>query len=99
MTLFRSVLRVACRDLAGGVSVEDVGRELSYLAEGALRAATSSLEEEHPAPAGARFCVIRMGKLGGEELNYASDLDVLLDRKSTRLNSSHYCASRMPSSA
>src|SRR3546814_6919341 len=26
-------------------------------------------------------------------------LSVLLDRKSTRLNSSHYCASRMPSSA
>ncbi|MGH2728455.1 MAG: bifunctional [glutamine synthetase] adenylyltransferase/[glutamine synthetase]-adenylyl-L-tyrosine phosphorylase, partial [Actinomycetota bacterium] len=73
----REVLRVACRDLAGGVSVEDVGRELTYLAEGALKAATSSLEEEHPAPAGARFGVIGMGKLGGEELNYASDLDVM----------------------
>src|SRR3546814_6536628 len=28
-----------------------------------------------------------------------SALDPLADRKSTRLNSSHYCASRMPSSA
>ncbi|MGH2784844.1 MAG: bifunctional [glutamine synthetase] adenylyltransferase/[glutamine synthetase]-adenylyl-L-tyrosine phosphorylase [Actinomycetota bacterium] len=73
----REVLRVACRDLAGGASVEDVGRELAYLAEGALRAALSSLEEEHPPPSGARFAVIGMGKLGGEELNYASDLDVM----------------------
>jgi len=73
----RELLRVACRDLAGGVSVEEVGRELTYLAEGALRAALMSLEEELPAPAGARFCVIGMGKLGGEELNYSSDIDVM----------------------
>ncbi|MGH2794028.1 MAG: bifunctional [glutamine synthetase] adenylyltransferase/[glutamine synthetase]-adenylyl-L-tyrosine phosphorylase [Actinomycetota bacterium] len=73
----REVLRVACRDLAGGASVEDVGRELAYLAEGALRAALSSLEEEHAPPTGARFAVIGLGKLGGEELNYASDLDVM----------------------
>src|SRR3546814_7522468 len=32
------------------------------------------------------------GREGGQEV-------VLLDRKSTRLHSSHYCASRMPSSA
>jgi glutamate-ammonia-ligase adenylyltransferase len=73
----RELLRVACRDLAGGVSVEEVGRELSFLAEAALRAALVSLEEEHPASAGARFCVMGMGKLGGEELNYASDIDVM----------------------
>jgi glutamate-ammonia-ligase adenylyltransferase len=73
----RELLRVACRDLAGGTPVEEVGREMSYLAEGAVRAAVVSLEEEHPAPAGARFAVIGMGKLGGEELNYASDIDVM----------------------
>jgi glutamate-ammonia-ligase adenylyltransferase len=73
----RELLRVACRDLAGGVSVEEVGRELSFLAEAALRAALVSLEEEHAPPAGARFSVIGMGKLGGEELNYASDIDVM----------------------
>jgi [glutamine synthetase] adenylyltransferase / [glutamine synthetase]-adenylyl-L-tyrosine phosphorylase len=73
----RELLRVACRDLEGGASVEEVGRELSYLAEGALRAALASLSEEFPAPPGARFCVIGMGKLGGEELNYSSDIDVM----------------------
>ena len=73
----RAVLRIASRDLAGGANVEEVGREQSWLAESAVRAALDSLALENPAPAGARFTVIGMGKLGGEELNYASDLDVM----------------------
>ncbi|MGZ4139237.1 MAG: DUF294 nucleotidyltransferase-like domain-containing protein, partial [Actinomycetota bacterium] len=73
----RELLRIACRDLAGGASVEEVGRELAALAEAAVRAAVASLIAEHPAPSGARFGVIGMGKLGGEELNYASDIDVI----------------------
>jgi glutamate-ammonia-ligase adenylyltransferase len=73
----RAVLRIACRDLAGGAGVEEVGRELASLAEAAVRAALASLISEHPAPEGARFAVIGMGKLGGEELNYASDIDVM----------------------
>jgi len=73
----RAVLRIACRDLAGGATVEEVGRELTFLAEGAVRSALASLEDEHQAPHDSRFCVIGMGKLGGEELNYSSDLDVI----------------------
>jgi [glutamine synthetase] adenylyltransferase / [glutamine synthetase]-adenylyl-L-tyrosine phosphorylase len=73
----RELLRIACRDLAGAAPPEEVGRELSWLAEGALEAAVDSLIEENPGPPGARFTVIAMGKLGGEELNYASDLDVI----------------------
>ncbi len=71
------VLRLACRDLAGAASPEEIGRELSWLAEGAVRAALTSLFVEHPPPPGARFTVIAMGKLGAEELSYSSDLDVL----------------------
>ena len=73
----RELLRIACRDLAGGVSVEDVGRELASLAEAAVRAALLSLIADRPSPQSARFAVIGMGKLGGEELNYASDIDVI----------------------
>lgn len=71
------VLRLACRDLAGAAPAEEVGRELAWLAEGAVRAALASLYIEHPPVPGARFSVIAMGRLGGEELNYSSDLDVL----------------------
>jgi len=71
------VLRLASRDLAGAASPDEVGKELSYLAEGAVSAALASLLGEFPSVAGARFCIIGMGKLGGEELNYASDIDVV----------------------
>lgn len=73
----RELLRIACRDLAAGAAVEEVGSELAHLAEAVLRAALGALVVEDPAPAGARFCVIGMGKLGGEELNYASDIDLM----------------------
>jgi [glutamine synthetase] adenylyltransferase / [glutamine synthetase]-adenylyl-L-tyrosine phosphorylase len=73
----REILRIACRDLAGMAPVEEIGRELTHLGGGALVAAVASLHEEYPPPGDARFCVIGMGKLGGEELNYPSDLDVL----------------------
>src|SRR3546814_4755861 len=46
---------------------------------------------------------VKGGRVGGEAAGHiavADDLDaVTLDRKSTRLNSSHSCASRMPSSS
>src|SRR3546814_9989523 len=46
----------------------------------------------------------RLGHVQGDDFSarFACKADTLvgsLDRKSTRLNSSHYCASRMPSSA
>lgn len=71
------LVRLACRDLAGGASVDEVGRELAALAEGVVRSALASLLVENPAPYDARFCIIGMGKLGGEELNYSSDIDVI----------------------
>lgn len=73
----RGMLRIACRDLAGATQVEEIGRELSYLAEGAVRAGLDSVLHEHPGPQGARFLVVGMGKFGGEELAYGSDLDVM----------------------
>ena len=70
----RELLRIALRDLLGFADLPAVGRELAALAEGCLRAALG--------PAGAdgedlRIVVIGMGKLGGRELNYSSDVDVL----------------------
>jgi glutamate-ammonia-ligase adenylyltransferase len=73
----RELLRIAGRDLAGLAPVEEVARELSWLAEAAVGAALESLIAEQPAPRDGAFAVIGMGKLGGEELNYASDIDLL----------------------
>lgn len=68
----RELARIAVRDLSGQADVAAVGRELSGLAEACLEAAVALV-----VPEGIRFAVIGMGKLGGRELGYPSDLDVL----------------------
>jgi glutamate-ammonia-ligase adenylyltransferase len=67
----RELLRVAARDLLGVADLPTVGRELAALAQVALRAALDLVRPTLP------FAVVAMGKLGGRELNYASDIDVL----------------------
>ncbi|MEJ2655158.1 MAG: bifunctional [glutamate--ammonia ligase]-adenylyl-L-tyrosine phosphorylase/[glutamate--ammonia-ligase] adenylyltransferase [Acidihalobacter sp.] len=78
--------RIAWRDLAGEAGVDEVLAELSWLAEvcieRALRFAETQLEERHGAPRTAdgqrmRFCVLGLGKLGGGELNFSSDVDLI----------------------
>ena len=62
----RELLRIALVDLAG---TEDVGPALGDLADACISAAI-----EDP---GFPFAVIGMGKLGGRELGYSSDIDVM----------------------
>jgi glutamate-ammonia-ligase adenylyltransferase len=66
----RAMLRVAARDL-DGASLEDVVEEISRVAEACLEAACRLVTEE------TRIAVIGLGKLGGSELNYASDVDLI----------------------
>ena len=76
----RETLRIGVRDLAGLATVEETTLELSNLADVCLHAvceiATEKLRREFKAPV-VRFAVIGLGKLGGQELNYSSDVDVL----------------------
>ncbi len=82
----RETLRIGTRDLIGRATVEETTLELSNLADVCLQAvfeiALGSLRATHKlkgdaAVAVARFAVIGMGKLGGQELNYSSDVDVI----------------------
>ena len=73
----REVARVAIRDLGGLTDVVGVAGELSALAESFLQAAVEHVVELSGNP-DLRLAVIGMGKLGGSELGYASDLDILL---------------------
>jgi glutamate-ammonia-ligase adenylyltransferase len=74
----RCLLALAARDLSGEVAVEDVAGELADLAAAALGAglavALAGVPETAP---GCRLAVIGMGKAGGRELNYVSDVDVI----------------------
>ncbi len=77
-TLARSkrleMLRIAARDLLGMDALDDVGRALADMAAGVLGAALSLSKSPTD---DTDFAVIGMGKLGGRELNYASDVDVM----------------------
>ena len=82
----REILRIAYGDIVRQQSVRTVTAQISYVAdavlEAALQAAWRKLVEKRGVPRGphgqpARFVVVAMGKLGGVELNYSSDVDLL----------------------
>lgn len=85
------VFRMLVRDAQGLLSVRDVGDELSSLADSVLALALPWCWEALPTrlceaaraqgrtaqSLDERFCVIAYGKLGGKELGYGSDLDLV----------------------
>lgn len=73
------VFRTLARDVEGRLTVEQVADDLSALAESVLRVTAhwcwNRLKNRHrDAP---RFGIIAYGKLGGKELGYGSDLDIV----------------------
>ncbi|MGW2461792.1 bifunctional [glutamine synthetase] adenylyltransferase/[glutamine synthetase]-adenylyl-L-tyrosine phosphorylase [Streptomyces sp. NPDC001761] len=74
----RCLLSIAARDVCGTTDVAEAAAELADLATATLRAALSLAERAAPQDAAAcRLAVIAMGKCGGHELNYVSDVDVI----------------------
>lgn len=80
-----AVARIAAREILRVAEVEETSAELATLADvlvdAAVRTHRAWLEERHgevKTPKGERvpFVVLGMGKLGGEELNFGSDIDV-----------------------
>ncbi|MGH7354089.1 MAG: bifunctional [glutamate--ammonia ligase]-adenylyl-L-tyrosine phosphorylase/[glutamate--ammonia-ligase] adenylyltransferase [Candidatus Rokuibacteriota bacterium] len=83
---YRHLLRIGARDLLGdadlGVTTEELSRladacldEAVRVADAAARARWGTPRDASGSPTG--LAVIGMGKLGGEELNYSSDIDVM----------------------
>ena len=74
----RVLLRLAARDLAHHLGLDDAAAELADLAAGTLDAALAiaraKVGEDYRT---CRLAVIAMGKCGGHELNYVSDVDVI----------------------
>ena len=71
------LLRVACGDLLGVLGTEQVCAGLSSVWVAVLEATLASVQAALPGDPPARVAVIGMGRLGGAELGYASDADVL----------------------
>jgi len=86
----REMLRIAARDLARLGDVVEITREISDLADVCLETIERLCRRQfierygqpyHQDPTGnwqpTEFCVLGMGKLGGQELNYSSDVDLI----------------------
>jgi [glutamine synthetase] adenylyltransferase / [glutamine synthetase]-adenylyl-L-tyrosine phosphorylase len=82
----RAMLRIAWRDIAGIAPVTDTLQAVSDLADATIRAAASAarlhFEPIFGRPHGANessfpFIILGMGKLGGRELNFSSDIDLI----------------------
>ncbi|MBL9125279.1 MAG: hypothetical protein JNG90_16700 [Planctomycetaceae bacterium] len=82
----RETLRTCYGDIVRGQRLETVTKQISWLAdaivESAIRFARRALETKRGVPRGpsgepARFVALGMGKLGGVELNYSSDIDLI----------------------
>ncbi len=78
----REMLRIASRDILGREPLEAATRQISDLADVVTEHVLRISERRLRTDAGltclpGRFVVIGMGKLGGRELNYSSDIDLL----------------------
>ncbi|GFO59146.1 glutamate-ammonia-ligase adenylyltransferase [Geomonas silvestris] len=86
---YAEILRIAARDLNGLATLEEVTAELAALAAATLQLAYETahreLVKEHGLPmergpgdpVEAEFTIFGMGKLGGRELNFSSDIDLI----------------------
>ena len=79
----RELLRIAWRDIAGRAALTDTLLEVSAFADACIRAACRAASGGDAGAAGAGaehgpLIVIGMGKLGGRELNFSSDIDLVL---------------------
>jgi glutamate-ammonia-ligase adenylyltransferase len=73
------LFRTLARDVEGALTVEQVADELSALADATLRVTSrwcwDRLKQKHRET--PRFAILGYGKLGGKELGYGSDLDIV----------------------
>ncbi len=83
----RELARIAWRDIAGWSSVEETLRELSEVGDSAVRCACEIATQAQariygtprsPSGEAQSLVVLGMGKLGGGELNFSSDIDLVL---------------------
>ncbi|MFJ9036174.1 bifunctional [glutamine synthetase] adenylyltransferase/[glutamine synthetase]-adenylyl-L-tyrosine phosphorylase [Streptomyces sp. NPDC102406] len=81
----RCLLSIAARDVCGTTDIAQTAAELADLATATLRAALAIASAAAPDDAArCRLAVIAMGKCGGHELNYVSDVDVIFVAESAQ---------------
>lgn len=98
----REFVRVGIRDICLKAPMDDITLELSNLAEALVEEALqhswqalSDAGQLPPAPweaPGRHYCMLAYGKLGGQELNYSSDIDLVAFYDDRVIDKTHYTA-------
>ncbi len=70
------LMRIGLRDILGLADPEQYLDELSSLADACLTYALEVVTRKHKLKAPS-FCIVGLGKLGGAEIDYGSDLDII----------------------
>lgn len=77
----REILRIGVRDILGDAPFEVIVGEISALADAiaemVLELITGDFTAKYNARPDTKFTIIGLGKLGGNELNYSSDIDIM----------------------
>ena len=77
----REMLRIGVRDILGLAGLETTTRELSHLADAitvcVAELSWSEMRNQYGGEPKTSWTMIGLGKLGGEELNYSSDIDLI----------------------
>lgn len=74
----REMLRIGLRDLAMDAPAPEITREIADLAQACIALASDEIRAaRRPASESVAFAVLGMGKLGGSEMHYSSDADVI----------------------
>ncbi len=75
---YREVIRIACQDLRQEIPFEDIGRQTADVASVALEMSVQLAISILGYDSKIRdcFCVLGLGKLGGSDLNFSSDVDI-----------------------
>jgi len=78
------LLGLASRDICYKWPLRDVAAELADAADAILQSALNTALEKNPEPAKQfKLAILAMGKAGGQELNYVSDVDVIFTASPT----------------
>lgn len=71
----REALRIAAQDVLRIGDVREITQQLSHLADAVMDCVYEILMRDFPAP--ACLAIMALGKLGGSELNFSSDIDIV----------------------
>lgn len=93
----KEILRIGAKDIFLKHDLEEITLELSYLAKSIASRLFSIcynyiLDKNHLILSENRYCLISLGKLGGDELNYSSDIDLIIfyDENETLTNKKEF---------